>query len=100
MITVRDVMHIVPDRMKDAKQTVREMFAVITRLNPGARRALTDVTGESYTLVLESEYPDMASYERSLKSVLGDPEFQQLYPRLRSTMRGGRRDIYEVFAER
>ena len=97
MIVVRDVFQIQPDRMKEAKATMKEIFAAVRPLDPGFKRALTDVTGEFYTMVLESEYADLAEYEKALKNAMAAAEFQKLYPKFRSMIRGGSREMFEVF---
>ena len=56
-------------------------------------RILTDLTGEYYTLVMESEFHSLAEYKVALKKVLTDPEWQRFYPQFRNLIRGGRRKV-------
>ena len=99
MIVVRDIFHVEPDQMKQAKELLKKQREIGQRLGHTILRVLTDLTGEYYTLVLESEFKSLADYEIALKKVLADPEFQQHYPKFRSLIRGGRREIFTVVVE-
>ena len=99
MIVVRDIFHVEPDQMKQAKELLKKQREIGQRLGHTILRVLTDLTGEYYTLVLESEFKSLADYEVALKKVLADPEFQQHYPKFRSLIRGGRRESFTVVVE-
>ena len=96
MIVVRDVFQIEPDQMKLAKELVKQGREMGRRLAHPFSRILTDLTGEYYTLVLESEAKSLAEYEAGLQKVMADAEWQRFYPQFRKLIRGGRREIFSV----
>ncbi|MFI5181185.1 MAG: NIPSNAP family protein [Thermoanaerobaculia bacterium] len=96
MIVIRNVFRIHPDRMKDAKALVPEIQAINKRLGLPAGRAMTDLTGPSYTLVLEMEQPSLAAWEQALGKVFADPDWQKSYGKFRPMVESGHREIYTV----
>lgn len=96
MIVVRDVLQIHPEHMKEVKTHLGEMRALEKRLGHHITRVMTDLTGEFYTLVLESEFPSLAEYEEVMKKTFADKEWQTQYGRMRPMVRGGRRELFQV----
>ena len=96
MIMIRDVFRIRPDKMKEAKALVPEIQALNKRLGVPVGRAMTDVTGPYYTLVLEREFPSLAAWEESLRKIFADPEWQKAYGRFRPMIESGHREIFDV----
>jgi len=98
MIVIRNVFSIHPEKMKEAKAAVPQIQAINVRLGMPAGRALTDLTGPAYTLVLEMEWPSLAAFEQGLVKVMADPEWQAAYGRLRPLIASGHREVYSVVA--
>ena len=96
MIVVRDVFHIDPEQMKTAKSEMKEHREIGKRLGYQIGRVMTDLTGEYYTLVLESEYKNLADYEAALKKIFADAGWQKAYAKFRKMIRSGRREMYTV----
>ena len=96
MILVRDIFHIDPEQMKTAKSEMKEHREIAERLGYQIGRVLTDLTGEYYTLVLESEYKNLAEYEGALRKIFADAGWQKSYAKFRKMIRGGRREMYSV----
>jgi hypothetical protein len=96
MIVVRDIFQIQPDHMKKAKELAQQMRAMERRAGYAVARIMTDLTGEYYTLVFESEFKSLGEYETALSKGMSDPEWQKLYPEFRKLMRSGRREIYTM----
>ena len=96
MIVVRDVFQIDPEQMKKAKKFTREMREFGKKAGSPISRILTDLTGEYYTLILESEAPSLGDYEAGLHKILAHKEWQKMYPRFRKLIKGGRREIFTV----
>ncbi len=96
MIVVRDVFRIRPTEMKAAKTAVREMRPLSERLGLSSQRAMTDLVGPSYTLVLESLYPSLSDLEKALARAFADPDWQAAYARLRPLVEGGHREVYSL----
>jgi NIPSNAP len=96
MIVVRDLFHVEPEQMKVAKEEFKKHREIAKRLGYRTVRVLTDLTGEYYTLVLESEYSSLAEYEAALHKIFADSEWQQSYSKFRKMIRGGRREIFTL----
>ena len=96
MIVIRDVFRIHPDRMKDAKALLPEMRAHNQRLGVATGRAMTDLTGPYYTLVLEMEQPSLSAWEQALAKAFADPEWQKSYGKFRPMIEAGHREIFNL----
>ena len=96
MIRVREVFQIAPDKMREAKALAREMAAYEVKMGGTAHTMLTDLTGEYYRLVLESEFESLAAFETALGKAFGTEEWQRLYAPFRALIRGGSREILTV----
>jgi predicted choloylglycine hydrolase len=96
MILVREVFSIDPDQMKHAKELMREYRGMVKKFNHPQPKIMTDLVADHYTMVMETEFRDMAEFQTTLDTVFGKPEWQQFYPSFRKLMRGGRREIYSL----
>jgi hypothetical protein len=103
MILVRDVFQVKFGRMKEARDVWKDMFKVMPaggagRGDPASGsnkpRLLTDLTGQYYTLVLESTFKDLTDYEafsRKEMAAIG-PLYQKFVPLVDS----GHREIFTI----
>jgi hypothetical protein len=96
MILVRDVLKIAPDHMQEAKKLARENRELAKRHGYPEILLMTDLTGNFYSLVMETRFDSLSHYEESMKQVMGSKEFQKWYPKLRKFVRGGVREIYSI----
>jgi hypothetical protein len=96
MIIVRNVFQIHADKMKDAVAQAKRGRAVIERMGMHGMRAMTDVTGAFYTLVLENECKDMAEFEQQMTKSFDDDEWQKWYRAFAPFVHGGYREIFHV----
>lgn len=99
MIQVREVFNVKFGRAKEAVALAREGLA-IEEANGGApTRLLTDLTGDYYQLVMESEYESLAAFEAALQQAMQAPEFREWYPKFAALIDGGRREIYRIVSQ-
>lgn len=96
MIQVREVFQLHFGKFKEAAALAQEGVALEERLGGGSARILADLTGEYYTLVIEADYDDLASFEAALQRTTQSAEFRDWYPRFAALVRGGRREIFRV----
>jgi len=66
------------------------------KLNHPMPKVMTDLVSTHYTLVMETEFPDMATFEKSISSAFDTPEWKQWYPEFRALMTGGHREIFSI----
>ena len=96
MIVVREVFQIQPDRMREVKAAAREMGTLEAEIGFPHIRMMTDLTGEYYTLVFESEYPDLGTFEKTIAIAFANERWQALYQKIRPAIQGGRREICQL----
>ena len=96
MLLIRDVFQVDPESMREAKNVVRQMLSSETDLSDAKPRFMTDLVGEYFTLVLEFEVPDLASYETTFRNVMSNDSWRASYERFRPMILGGHREIYQI----
>ena len=96
MILVRDIFQVKFGKMKDAKEVWKEMFKVMPASGQGKPRLLTDLTGQYYTLVLESTFKDLTDYEAFSRKEMGGPAVGALYQKFVLLVDSGRREIFTI----
>lgn len=98
MILVRDVFRLKFGKAREALAAWKAMGEHAKRANPGggARRLLTDLVGPYYTLVMESTFQDLATYERLLSSMMNDAEWRKTYQTFTPLVESGYREIFTI----
>lgn len=96
MIVVRDVFKLKYGQAKPAIAIMKEAREMFKKGGYPIERLMTDLTGEYYTLVMESSYKSLADYEASLKREMNDPAWQPLYERFKQLVQSGYREIFTV----
>lgn len=96
MIVVRDVFQLKFGKAKEAIGLLKEQPEVLKRSGYPPQRILADVTGEYYTLVMESTFNDLAAFEAALKGLSQDAEWQAFYARFTPLVESGRREVFRV----
>jgi hypothetical protein len=96
MIVVRNIFQIKAGSMKQAVALVKENRPFIERAGFTSVRALTDVVGDFYTLVLETECASLQEFERGIGESFGSAEWQAWYQRFTPLVQSGRREIMQI----
>jgi hypothetical protein len=96
MIVVRDTFYLHFGKAKDAKALLGEFSEILKKYDNTPRRFLTDFTGESYRLILESTFVDLASYEDTLKSHFGRDEWRAWYEKFIPLVNRSEREILSL----
>lgn len=96
MIVVRDVFQMKFGQAREAVPLWKEGLELGRSLGFPEARLLTDRVGSFYTLVLETEFPDLVEYERVTAAVLGDDRWQKWYKKVVPFIESGRREILNV----
>ncbi len=96
MILVRDIFQLKFGKAKDAKAVWKEGMELIKKYGFGSSRALTDLTGSSYTLIIETEWKSLSDWENSMKSGLGTDEWQKWYQKFVPLAEKGSREIFTI----
>lgn len=64
-----------------------------------AARLYTDATGVMFTVVAESDFPDMATYAKFFsadQAMYSDPEFQSWFSRMVAATQSGERQLFNM----
>ena len=96
MILVRDIFNLKFGKAKDAKALLNEARDLNKKYGFDATRALTDLTGPSYRLVLESQWDSLGKWESSMKEGLGATEWQKWYQKFVPLVDSASREIFSV----
>lgn len=96
MILVRDIFQLKFGKMREAMDLWKQI--VNNNSDPGYMpdRLLTDMTGQYYTLVMESTFDSMADFEESFKRETGSDEWRHQYQKFTELVESGRREIFTV----
>ena len=96
MIVVRDTFYLKFGKAREAKALTVEFNEILKKYDNSPRRFLTDFTGESYRLILESTFVDLASYEDTLKSHFGRDEWRKWYEKFIPLVNRSEREILSL----
>ena len=97
MIVVRNVFRLKFGKAKDALALWKEGKRIAERVGSGeSMRAMTDLVGPFYTLVMEEEYPSLADMERELKSEIGADEWKVWYQKFVPLVESGYREVFTL----
>ena len=94
MILVRDVFQLHFGKTREAMTLLKSMGELERRMGYNPSRVLTDLTGEYYTLVMESEFENLAALEQTLNSFTD--EWREVYRQFVPLVRHGRREVFRV----
>lgn len=97
MIVIRDIFQLEFGKAKEAIEVLKQSREVLTGADYRVTRILADVTGEYYTIVMESEAESLAAYEKGMQQTPELEEWQKVYRnKFVPLVRSGRREIFRV----
>lgn len=95
---VRDIFKLKFGHFRPVKELFQEAFD--NNMAPDAKfsRILSDFTGDSYRLILESGYDSLMDYESNLSAGMAEPEWQAWYKKFMEHVESSHREILkEIF---
>lgn len=97
MIEVRDVFQLKFGKAREATELFQEGLSLMRAGGASSEmRILNDVTGPYYTLVLESTYDSLATYEAEMRRETSTRAWKEWYSRVTPLVDSGRREIFNV----
>lgn len=96
MILVRDIFQLKFGKMREAMEMWKQILSVLSKTAYMPDRLLTDLTGQYYTLIMESTYNNMADFEESMKNEVGSDEWRRMYQKFSELVESGRREIFTI----
>lgn len=96
MIVVRDVFRLKFGKAREMKALWLDAEPTRKEVGMDRMRVLTDLTGEAYQWVLESEFESLSDYEATMATMFATDEWRTLYERIIPLVETSRREIYTV----
>ncbi len=96
MIVVRDIFKLHFGKAKEATALLKQGREALERDGYPAERLLVDLTGDYYTLVMESTFDDLASFESSIAAAGKSETWQDVYKRFTPLVRSGHREVFRI----
>lgn len=95
MVVVHDTFRMKFGAARDVRALLEEgMAALPPDVNMGNMRALWNFTGPNYTVVLESTFDSLASFEQEMQKGLSSSTWREWYQKLVPFIEEGHRTIY------
>ena len=97
MIVVRNVFQLKFGKAKDALALWKEGRQIAQRTGSGGNmKAMTDLVGRFYTLVMEEQYPSLSDMEREMQSETGAEEWKGWYQKFVPLVESGYREVFTL----
>ena len=97
MILVRNIFQLKFGKAKEARLLMKENEVLYKKYAvPSTVRYLTDVTGDYYTLVMETTHESLAAFEQASSQAMGAKEFGEWYQKFIPLVESGRREIFTI----
>ncbi len=98
MILVRDIFQLKYGKAREAVAIWKGMMPSLIKAGHSPSRLLTDLTGQYYTLVLESTFASLSEFEKGHEGTSMDAEFRAAYEKFVPLVDSGRREIFTIVA--
>ena len=97
MIIVRNLFRIKFGQSKPAVAAFKEGRTLLKKLGLKAEsRLLTDLVGNSYTIVHELQFDNLGAFEQEMKKVTGSAEWRTWYETFIPYAESGSREIFNI----
>lgn len=96
MIVIRDIFNLKFGKAKDARALLDEAKGIAKKYGFNEQRALTDLTGDSYRLVMESQWNSLADWENAMKKGIGADDWQKWYQKFIPLVDRASREIMNI----
>ena len=96
MILVRDIFNLRFGTMRDALSMWKEGEAIMRANGHKPGRILTDLTGDYYTLVMETQFNNLSEFENGSTPPAQADAWRDWYKRFSQLVESGRREIFKI----
>ena len=96
VILVRDIFQLQFGKAKDALAEVQRWAEFARQEGYPVARVLTDMTGEFYTLVIETSFEGLGAFEEALAGTSRSQEWRESYARFTPLVASGRREVFRI----
>lgn len=96
MIVVRDIFYLKFGKAREARELTIGFNELVKKYDNNPRKFLTDFTGESYRLILESTFADLSAFEKTLQNHFGRDEWRAWYEKFIPLVNRSEREILSL----
>jgi hypothetical protein len=96
MIVVREVFYLKFGMAKPALELMKKAKVLMEKFSATPMKTMTDLTGHSYTLVMESEYENFSAFEKDMQSGFSNEEWQAWYEKFKPLVNSSYREIFKI----
>ena len=96
MIVVRDVFRLKFGKAKEAKDLFKEVKKIAAGMDFNFGRTMTDITGPSYTFVMETEFESLSDFETKIKTAFSNSDWQKWYQKFVPLVDSAHREMYTL----
>ena len=94
MLVIRDIFQLQFGKAKEAIELLKQGQEALKRSGYPVDRILADITGEYYTLVMESRVESLSKFEEALGNTRDLRDWQEIYQRFVPLVHSGRREVF------
>jgi hypothetical protein len=99
MIQVNTTFHTRWGKAEEFVAWMKAGIQAVNKVNPHKVRLLTDLSGESNTIVVESEHESLAAWEQFRAAMFSNSAFQESNRDIEGLILSGSTDYYTIEAE-
>lgn len=96
MLVIHDVFQLKFGKAREARALLDKFRSLVSLFDGPPARAMMDMTGPAYTLLLETQAESLAAYETMLTSGLAQEEWQEWYAQFVPLVESSHRTIYRL----
>jgi hypothetical protein len=96
MILVRDIFQLKFGKAREALAIWKEGTKILRKNDINVSRVLTDLTGQYYTLIMESTYDSLSAFDNAMKTEVASDEWKAHYQKFVPLVESGRREIFTI----
>jgi hypothetical protein len=100
MYVVREIFHLKFGHFREAKALFQEAIDKGMMPKANSSRVLSDFTGHSYRLIMESTFDSLGEFEKALQADMNQAQWQEWYTRFKEQVVSSRREILKVIVEK
>lgn len=93
MFVVRETFTAKPGKASQLAKVFKEVMSEVPRLNP---KVMTDFIGQFNTVVLETEAPDLAEFEKTMQEYMSRQDLRDKMKGYTELYQEGKREVYKV----
>ena len=96
MIVIREVFYLKFGAAKPALALIKKGKELMREFSKTPMKTMTDLTGHSYTLVMESEYENLTVFEKEMQKGFSDSKWQKWYEKFKPLVESSYREIFKI----